>query len=152
MANGQLQGKGPAISLVELCSNEFGSDTIKGMVFTKAIPRQAAHEFIKKIIKFSKEKSATLVELEEDLSFDANGLADDFKLLMIKDLIDDNEAAAGDRAHYYENLVFLYESSGMTEAELKEQYPHPLDTSPSSKVFQQQDGRKPDNRDSTSSS
>jgi hypothetical protein len=128
--NGQLQGKGPAISLVELCSNEFGSDTIKGTIFTKAISRQVALEFVKKVKDFSKETLPTLVELEKDLSFDAEGLADDLKLLMIK-----GHEAAGDRAHYYENLVFLYEASGMTEAELKEQYPHPLDTAKAQKFF-----------------
>jgi ankyrin repeat protein len=130
IANGQLQSKGPAISLVELCSNEFGSNTIKGMIFTKAISRQVALEFVKKVIKFSEEKPAILVELEKDLSF-ADGLVDDLKLLMIK-----NHETAGDRAHYYENLVFLYEDSGMTEAELKEEHPHPLDTIKAQKFFE----------------
>jgi ankyrin repeat protein len=136
IANGQLQGKGPAISLVELCSNEFAANTIKGMIFTKAISRQVALEFVKKVEDFSKETLPTLVELEKDLSFDTAGLVDDFKLLMIKDLIDGNEAAAGDRAHYYENLIFSYGTAEMTEAELKAQYPHPLDTPQAQKFFE----------------
>jgi ankyrin repeat protein len=139
--NDTPQDSNVVVPLSKLCASEFVADTIKGMIFTKLISRQAAQEFISQVMQLAtpEDRPEALVQLYKELSYNTDALLDMVNVLAVVDLFKEEEITGKismpieeftkiERASYYDSLKDHYQSSAMNEEELRQKYPHPLDT------------------------